>query len=188
MTIWRDWSAVDSNTGKPRPGATHSWWHYCERCAKLAGPIAGPVGPRGWVSDSDEGVPDVVVEGARLRHTCAPEAPKVRLERAPQRALRVSVKPRWRPEEDAIVLAHSVTEAAKLLRRSVPSVSGRRKRLIADGILPRNRHASERRAWTEDENRLAATLPLDEVVRITGRSVKSVRARQWVLAKRQAAA
>ena len=188
MTIWRDWTAVHSITGKPRPGATATWWHYCFHCQVITGPIPGPEGPRGWVSDSDEGVPDVVVEGARLRHTCAPEAPKVRRERAPQRALKVSVKPRWRPEEDAIVLAHSVTEAAKLLRRSVPSVSGRRKRLIADGILPRNRHASERRAWTEDENRLAATLPLDEVVRITGRSVKSVRARQWVLAKRQAAA
>ena len=45
MTIWRDWTGINSVTGKPRPGATHSWWHYCERCTKLTGPVAGQAQP-----------------------------------------------------------------------------------------------------------------------------------------------
>ena len=186
MTIWRDRTGTNSVTGKPRPGATHSWWHYCERCTKLTGPIAGPVGPRGWVADSDEGMPDVIADA--LRHQCKPRRTKTRPERAPQREVRVSVKPRWTADEDAVVLASSVADAARILKRSRASVQGRRKRLIADGTIPRSRHASARRAWTEEENRLAATLPLAEVVKLTGRSVKSVRCRQWALAQKQEAA
>ena len=75
MTIWRDWTGTNSVTGKPRPGATHSWWHYCLHCAKLTGPVAGPVGPRGWVADSDEGVPDVIAD-ARSATSASPSGPR----------------------------------------------------------------------------------------------------------------
>ncbi len=182
MTIWRDWTGTNSVTGKPRPGATHSWWHYCHDCHKLTGPVGGPVGPRGWVADSDEGVPDVVADA--LRHQCKPERTKTRPERAPQREVRVNVKPRWTADEDAVVLANSVADAARILKRSRASVQSRRKRMIRDGTIPRSIHADKRRPWTEEENRLAATLPLAEVVKLTGRSVKSVRCRQWDLARR----
>lgn len=182
MTIWRDWTGTNSVTGKPRPGATHSWWHYCHDCHKLTGPVGGPVGPRGWVADSDEGVPDVIADA--LRHQCKPERTKTRPERAPQREVRVNVKPRWTADEDAVIMAAATpADAARTLRRSVQSVISRRKRMIRDGTIPRSRHASARRAWTAEENRLAATLPLAEVVRLTGRSVKSVRSRQWDLAR-----
>ena len=83
-----------------------------------------------------------------------------------------------------MILASTVADAARILRRSRASVQSRRKRLIADGTIPRSIHADKRRPWTEEENRLAATLPLAEVVKLTGRSVKSVRSKQWDLARR----
>ena len=123
MTIWRDWSAIDSVTGKPRPGATHSWWHYCHDCHKLTGPIAGPVGPRGWVADSDEGVPSVIAEA--LRHQCKPRQATASTPTRPPRAPAI----KWTPEMDDVVRDRKLEDAADALGVSMSAVSRRRARL-----------------------------------------------------------
>lgn len=182
MTIWRDWTGTNSVTGKPRPGATHSWWHYCERCTKLTGPIAGPVGPRGWVADSDEGVPDVIADA--LRHQCKPaSAPKPKPASKAKRPSRYLLGGHWTGAMDDAVITRPIREAAQLLGLTPKAVEHRRKVLRDAGKMA----LQSREAWTPESDALILRLSNAEAARLTGRSQKAIRMRRYKLHKAERA-
>ena len=188
MTIWRDWTAVNSVTGKPRPGATHSWWHYCHDCHTLTGPVGGPVGPRGWVADSDEGVPDVVADA--LRHQCKPASvPKPKPKPTPKPASKAKRPSRyllgghWTDAMDDAVITRPIREAAQLLGLTPKAVEHRRKVLRDAGKMA----LQSREAWTPESDALILRLSNAEAARLTGRSQKAIRMRRYKLHKAERA-
>ena len=189
MTIWRDWTGTNSVTGKPRPGATHSWWHYCLHCAKLTGPIAGPIGPRGWVADSDEGVPAVIADA--LRHQCKPERtktqPKPQSKPKPaskaKRPSRYLLGGYWSDAMDDAVITRPIREAAQLLGLTPKAVGHRRKVLRDAGKMA----LQSREAWTPESDALILRLSNAEAARLTGRSQKAIRMRRYKLHKAERA-
>ena len=182
--IIRLWSSTNQLAGLPFSTSVASWWYYCLDCDKLSGPIPGTIGPRGPVADSDDGVPQEVVDNAPS-HVCKP---KTAAAPAPAAEPVVLVAPRggwtrhrWTPEQDRIVIGRSCKDAQEALGVSRSAVEWRRKQLRAEG---RMRPARVCEPFTDEHDALILALPGSEAARLLGRNQSSISTRKAALLAR----